>query len=113
MLYANSQDTKKIEGMLLNILCEAEEKGLKQVFINSREFYRMCSLEKLIRSRFAEEVADILTEESDEYGYWVYTEFGDGLSIFCKVEGARWKYDCDSSKLEQTHIKGPDEHEDD
>ena len=101
MLNATAQDSRKIEAMIMQILHEADAANQKQVVVNSRAFYRACALEKLQRSRFADEVNDILSDESvgEEFGLWVYAEYGDGLSIFCKTDLIGSQFDFASGKL--------------
>lgn len=85
MLRATPQDRQKLELAVDNVLTLG--KGKKFIFIHHSNFYRDQKFSKLQRMNFSEEVSDVLsgTPLCHKHGQWIYTEYGDGVSVFCLI----------------------------
>jgi hypothetical protein len=85
MLRTIPQDRQKIERAIENVMRQSQ--GKQFVFVHGSDFYRELHFSKLQRTNFAEEVSDALTGTvfCIKHGVWVYTEFGDGLYVFCRI----------------------------
>lgn len=96
MLNANAADHAKIVSRVKSLLdfyafVEFEdEKGavsdgiIPHVYVRLRDFYESCQLSSLPRRFFHEEVNDVLSGIAlcRKIGIWVFTEVGDGYSVF-------------------------------
>ena len=85
MLHTNPQDRKSIETKVTEVLTQG--KGKKFIFVYARDFYRSMHFSKLRSNQFAAEISDFLcgTRICNLFGHWVFTEYGDGLWVFCRI----------------------------
>lgn len=89
MLNATAADSAKIKTQVSNVLTAHNFSGdmNSQVYVKTRKFYEACKVSSLPMRFFIEEVNDILsgTALSNKYGTWVFTEVGDGYSVFVRL----------------------------
>lgn len=90
MLHATPKDFDKIEAAVCTVVQSALSANAKFAFVNLNEFYESCALQSLRKTKFPEEVSDLLTgtEFCSVYGIWLFTEFGDGMYVFVDVSGS-------------------------
>ncbi len=87
MLYANKADSDKIHAAVMSILGQAKSASVKTVFVYTRSFMQSCKLSSLKAIHFKEEVSDALCsmEVGCNHGLWLFTELGDGMSVFLQL----------------------------
>lgn len=61
--------------------------NIQYVIVNNAKLFRDCRLERMTRTRFAQEVQDILTNTAlvREFGTWLYTEWELNTWLFVRV----------------------------
>jgi hypothetical protein len=87
MLHTNAVDFAKLEAAVLGVLTAAKDKGVKFAFVNTRRFYESCKFSHFRSINLQPEVSDLLSGMSvcDDHGIWLFTELGDGLSVFIQM----------------------------
>lgn len=88
---ASPKDTAKLKEVLHSVFKNAGTDQiithLNTIFVRHRAMYEACKFQSLRACDFADEVDDALSanEICDQYGIWVFAEFGDGYSVFHRL----------------------------
>lgn len=88
MLKASRSDSDKLAIVVKKIVSDSAAQNRDKVLVRTKDLYSACHFSNLRRVYFCEEVQDFLTTTEFamlEAGCWVFTEFGDGYSMFIQV----------------------------
>ena len=83
----NTADLAKMAAGVKAVLETAMSQGKTRAFVKTRDFFEAMKFSSLRLVKFSEEMADYMTtyEAHALFGEWVFTEFGDGYSVFVEL----------------------------
>jgi hypothetical protein len=83
----NPADVAKMADGVKVVLEIAMRQGKTRAFVKTRDFFELMKFSNLRLVKFSEELADYMTttEAHKRFGEWIFTEFGDGYSVFVEM----------------------------
>lgn len=83
----SNADVLKMADGVQRVLTQAMQQGKTKAFVKKRDFFETMQFSNLRLFRFADEITDyMITDEAYErFGEWVFTEYGDGYSVFVEL----------------------------
>lgn len=83
----NPADVSKMADGVKVVLDIAMRQGKSRAFVKTRDFFELMKFSQLRLAKFSEELADYMTttEAHKRFGEWVFTEYGDGYSVFVEL----------------------------